>query len=187
MTSLGTAYTRSLSKSTSSTAGSIVLAAMNASSIVSRTGVGVLSDRFRPHVLGAVLLIVGAVSILALWGGAGATGLPALVAFAAVFGLSAGGWTSIFFAVARECSNDLNGTVLIYGALSFTRGLGNILCSVIGSKLLLKPFDAPAGSGFGIDDDAYSSLILFCATCCATSGLIEVVLVKFSSPKKRSE
>lgn len=119
------------------------------------------------------------------------------------FGLSAGGWTSLYFGIIRECSgkyrpfhadfcspcgasDDIAAAMTLYGAISLTRGLGNILSGPISSNLMQRRFDAPEGSGFAINHDMFSSIILVCGLSMAAAGLIEVGLAVGGRRKLRT-
>lgn len=59
-------------------------------SVISRVGVGILSDRVSPHKIGAFTMAASSISVLLLWG-VTSTSLAPLLVFSLVLGLVAGG------------------------------------------------------------------------------------------------
>ena len=72
--------------------------------------------------------------------------------------------------------DNIASAVMLQGFISFARGISNIVAAPISSSLLKLRFDPSDGSGFGIGNDKFSSLILFCGLCLVIGGIIEVVL-----------
>lgn len=79
---------------------------------VSRLCMGIGSDYFSPHLLGAGSALIAAISVVVLWGVASTSMLP-LIAFSVVFGIFASGWSSLFLRVAAEFSGRCPSLALI--------------------------------------------------------------------------
>jgi hypothetical protein len=65
---------------------------------------------------------------------------------------------------------------MLQGFISFARGISNIIAAPVSSSLLNLHFHAAEGSGFGINHDAFSGMILFCGITLAAAGFLEIVL-----------
>ncbi|KAI8455913.1 major facilitator superfamily domain-containing protein, partial [Phakopsora pachyrhizi] len=152
------AHTLSLSQSSAT----ILLSVLNVSNVFSKSILGSLSDYISPHLIGCLTHFVAAAGVLGIWGGLGAHGMVSLVPFSLIFGLTAGAWTSFYFSMIYELTDDENTTMTLFVMISVTRGIGNIVSGVISSTLLRFPFEAPRKTGFQINNSHYSSLILFC-------------------------
>lgn len=82
--------------------GSISLATINSTAIISRLAFGSLSDDRRFTVPLVVLSCLGSgLSVLLIWGIAGGT-QPGLVGFAAAFGVMSGGFSSLWAGMIRQ-------------------------------------------------------------------------------------
>jgi len=64
---------------------------------------GILSDRFSPHLLGSVTAIITTFVVLVIWGVA-STSLTPLIIFALSFGIFGGGWSSLYFSICDHYS-----------------------------------------------------------------------------------
>ena len=73
---------------------------------------------------------------------------------------------------------------MLQGFISFSRGISNIVGAPISSNLLKLHFHAPEGSGFGINHDAFSGMILFCGLCQAGAACVEIglMIVRLRNP-----
>jgi MCP family monocarboxylic acid transporter-like MFS transporter 10 len=69
-------------------------------SVISRLGLGLLSDKQSPHKLGAYTMAAASVSVFLIWG-LGATSFAPLLIFSIAMGLLAGGWTSLYSAIIK--------------------------------------------------------------------------------------
>lgn len=158
----------------SPTVGSAMVACVNASSVVSRLGLGILSDRMSPHRLGALAMLASSASVLLLWGVA-APSLGALLSFALMLGLACGGWTSLYSAIIRDTAKDdprLANT--LFGLISLTRGVGSLLTAPLATFLINHPLaGASARTGFGVDRGDYGSMIVFAGVVLALAAGLE--------------
>lgn len=88
---------------------------------------GILADYTSPYTLAAISLTSSGLAVFLLWGLASTSFAP-LVVFSVAFGLSAGGFTSLGSGLAKDLAgNDLKQSHFIFGLISMTRGLGNVL------------------------------------------------------------
>ncbi|MBW0467281.1 hypothetical protein O181_006996 [Austropuccinia psidii MF-1] len=159
-----------------SSSGTVLLATLRVSGIVGKILFGALSDSLSPHLIGCVTNAVASISVLGIWGGLGSQGLSALMVFASLFGMTAEAWTSIYFPVIGQQKVDENTTLTMYGALSITRGVGNILAGPISSGLMRTKLTMPSGTGFAALNNSYASLIMFCGIGMAGTAVIEALL-----------
>ncbi|SGY30242.1 BQ5605_C002g01133 [Microbotryum silenes-dioicae] len=146
----------------SPSAGSASLAALNAASIFSRIGVGILSDIKPPHLIASVIMAVSAVSVFLLWGLA-STSLAPLLIFSLVFGFACGPWTCLYVAMIKEvASDDLPLSVTLFSFAAFGRGVGTIVTAFLSSLLLARPMKgAEAWTAFGVADGKFGSVVMF--------------------------
>lgn len=112
-----------------------------------------------------------------MWGVAG-TSFGSLLAYGLLFGAVAGGWTSLWSAVIREATppskdDGLSDTVTLFGWLSLSRGLGNVLSAPI-SSALISGAAISQDLGFGVDRGKYGSTILSIGVLMTVAGLIEI-------------
>ncbi|MBW0494840.1 hypothetical protein O181_034555 [Austropuccinia psidii MF-1] len=167
-------YAHSMSLGPSSVA--IILATLRISGIFGRIIFGTISDFISPHLIGSVSSGVGSISVLCIWGILGAHGLPSLVIFAALFGLTADGWASLYFPIIARAKVDQKTTMTMFGALSITRGIGNIVAAPVSSGLRHAKLATLSATGFGVMSSSYSSLILFCGVGMGGTAVIEALL-----------
>ncbi|KAA1098309.1 hypothetical protein PGT21_033092 [Puccinia graminis f. sp. tritici] len=80
-----------------SVAGSALLAILNSGTIFAQLAAGALSDHYSPFLIGLTANLLGAASVLILWGALSHSGIVWLFVFAAVYGSTAGAWTSLYF------------------------------------------------------------------------------------------
>lgn len=85
--------------------GSAMLAAVNATAVVSRVSIGILSDRMSPHIIGACTLGAATLAVFILWGVTSTSFAPLLV-FSLALGLAAGGWTSLYSRVISDAASE---------------------------------------------------------------------------------
>ncbi|KAJ3156455.1 hypothetical protein HDU89_004237 [Geranomyces variabilis] len=164
-------FARALGLSASN--GSAALAAINAAAVVSRLLMGFLSDRMSPHLLGGVTLLTSSFAILVLWGVASIS-LAALISFSIAFGAVSGGWTSLWAANIREvAAEDKPTTLALYGLLSTTRGLGNVLVAPISAALLQHPLHLHGKLGYAAEGGSFANVILFAGAMMFASAVLE--------------
>ncbi|KAA1098304.1 hypothetical protein PGT21_033030 [Puccinia graminis f. sp. tritici] len=85
-----------------SVAGSALLAILNSGTIFAQLAAGALSDHYSPFLIGLTANLLGAASVLILWGALSHSGIVWLFVFAAVYGSTAGAWTSLYFRVLKH-------------------------------------------------------------------------------------
>ncbi|KAJ3013472.1 hypothetical protein HKX48_005742 [Thoreauomyces humboldtii] len=166
-------FARALGLSASN--GTAALAAINAAAVVSRLLMGFLSDRISPHMLGGVTLLTSSLAILLLWGVA-SVNLVALISFSVAFGAVSGGWTSLWSANIKEIvAEDKPSSLALYGLLSTTRGLGNVLVAPISAALLQHPLHLHSApdTGLGTDGGSFANVILFAGAMMLASAVLE--------------
>ncbi|BGP44904.1 hypothetical protein JCM10450v2_000719 [Rhodotorula kratochvilovae] len=94
---------------------------------------------------------------------ANTTSLPPLLVFAIVMGLASGGWTSLYSAIINSVVRDDPSLAShLFSTLSFTRGLGALLCAPISSALIAHPIHgASAHTAYGAAGGRYGGVVLF--------------------------
>ncbi|EEB97080.1 hypothetical protein MPER_03673, partial [Moniliophthora perniciosa FA553] len=162
---------------------SIALAMLNGGSVVGRLVLGYLADRFDPWALALCTLLFTSVSTFILWG---------LVTFGVAYGLSAGGWSSLWtgfihgVGVTRraqqlisvsDAEDDPIHSTTILGYLMFSRGIGNILSTPISTALFSSNSSVPELAdvrlGFDVDNGKYEKMILYVGTCFAGAAVFD--------------
>ncbi|KAK7462382.1 hypothetical protein VKT23_007981 [Stygiomarasmius scandens] len=124
----------------SKTNSSLVLALLNAGSVVGRLGLGFLSDKLDPWVLALGTLVSTTLSVFILWGVC-SFNLGGLIAFGLVYGVFAGGWSTMWTGFIKKSVNgglgqdDPNLTSTLFGYLMLSRGIGNIFSTPISTVL----------------------------------------------------
>ncbi|BGP29058.1 hypothetical protein JCM10296v2_000794 [Rhodotorula toruloides] len=142
--------------------GSALLACVNGACVLSRIGMGILSDKHSPHRLGLGTMLASSVAVLALWGVA-ATSFAPLLVFSIVMGLASGGWTSMYSTIINSVVRDDPSLAShLFSTLSFTRGLGAVLCAPISCALISHPFaGASKHTAYGAADGRFGGVVLF--------------------------
>jgi len=147
--------------------GTMLVALVNASGVVSTIGMGMMIDRF--HVTTVILLssVGAAVSVFLFWGLSGA--LPLLCVFSIFYGFFAGGFVStnagVIKLVKQRDENADVGTLL--GVISAGRGIGAVVSGPLSEALLRgKPWKADLGYG-----SEYGSLIVFTGITATVGGV----------------
>ncbi|GAA5944833.1 hypothetical protein JCM10213_006604 [Rhodosporidiobolus nylandii] len=163
----------------STTSSSALLACVNGAAVLSRVGIGMLSDKHSPHHLGFGTMAGASVAVFLVWGLA-STSLAPLLVFSVVLGLGAGGWTSLYSAIIKSAvQNDPALTSSLFSLFSLTRGLGSLLSAPVSSALLARSFPA-SNSGikaaYGVDEGRWGGLVLFVGGCLAVAAGCEGVL-----------
>ncbi|KAJ8296759.1 MFS transporter asaE [Rhodotorula toruloides] len=153
---------RQYSLGLSGSEGSALLACVNGACVLSRVGMGILSDKHSPHRLGLATMLASSVAVLVLWGVA-ATSLAPLLVFSVVMGLVSGGWTSMYSAIINSVVRDDPSLAShLFSTLSFTRGLGAVLCAPISSALISHPFaGASKHTAYGAANGRFGGVVLF--------------------------
>ncbi|GEM06534.1 MFS monocarboxylate transporter [Rhodotorula toruloides] len=130
--------------------------------VLSRVGMGILSDKYSPHRLGFATMLASSIAVLVLWGVASTSLVPLLV-FGMVMGLASGGWTSMYSEIINSVVRDDPSLAShLFSTLSFTRGLGAVLCAPISSALISHPFaGASRHTAYGAADGRFGGVVLF--------------------------
>ncbi|KAK4058186.1 hypothetical protein OIO90_000925 [Microbotryomycetes sp. JL221] len=168
--------------------GSAMLAAVNASAVISRVGIGIASDRMSPHIIGACTLSSASLAVLILWGVASTSFAPLLV-FSLLLGLVAGGWTSLYASVIQEAAKDDNRLAsTLFGLVSFTRGLGSILTAPISSYLITHSLKgASPSTAYGVAGGKYGSLVLCVGLVFSVAAMMELIISLSRKPISSKE
>lgn len=142
----------------SGVAGTLVLALLNASSIIGAMTTGYLCDHLPVTTVIAISTAGSTLSIFLLWGFA--TNLPVLAFFAIAYGTFAGGFSTVWSAMIREVrSENCEAKLGMLGLLSASRGVGCIISGPLAGVLLKgDPFKGEWVLGYGT---GYGPLILF--------------------------
>jgi MFS family permease len=159
-------FARSLGLSPS--VGTLLVALLNASGVLSTVMMGMLCDRF--HVTSVVLLsTVGTtVSVFLLWGLS--TALPLLVVFSIVYGFFAGGFVATnagFIKVVKQRDQNSDVGILI-GVISAGRGIGAVVSGPLSGALLSSSWKGGDGLAYG---SMYGPLIVFTGVTAAIGGV----------------
>ncbi|KXJ89903.1 major facilitator superfamily domain-containing protein [Microdochium bolleyi] len=115
--------------------GFYLIAVLNGVSCLGRLGPGYYSDKFGRFNTLLVMMVFTLLWMLVLWLPLGGTSLPALYAFAALFGFGTGSWMALVPAcIGQLCEADEFGTY--YGSVYFVASLAVLVCIPIGSQLV---------------------------------------------------
>lgn len=146
----------------STLAGAFTVIAINGASAISTVGMGFMIDKL--HVTTCMFLSTAGTTlcIFLLWGLG--TSVPVLYLFAITYGLTAGGWCSIWTGMIRDIQKKTGGKAdagLVFATLSFGRGIGNMVSGpmsvlLIGGNTGMLWKESRAGFEGG-----YSPLIIF--------------------------
>ncbi|EFP87018.2 uncharacterized protein PGTG_12759 [Puccinia graminis f. sp. tritici CRL 75-36-700-3] len=167
-----------------SVTGSALLSILNAGTIFAQLAAGVLSDHYSPFLIGLTANVLGGASVLTLWGALSQNGVGWLFVFSAVYGSTAGAWTSLYFGVLKHFVSDRELMFCAYGILAMTRGIGFILGGTISSELVSSTLtDLTQCNGF--PKGPFSGLIWFTGLIFLSSGLLGSFLwIHFRPPSK---
>lgn len=138
--------------------GTLVLALLNASSVLGAVGTGFLSDRLHVTTVIAISTAGTTASIFLLWGFA--SNLSLLGIFAIAYGIFAGGFSTTWSAMIRDVRNENAEAKLgMLGLFSCGRGVGCAISGPLAGALLKgAPFKGRWVFGYGT---GYGALILF--------------------------
>ncbi|WWC65665.1 uncharacterized protein I303_108286 [Kwoniella dejecticola CBS 10117] len=124
----------------SSSEGAGLLGAFNVCCLISQILWGHLTDKIKPSLAMSLSSGLGTLFVLFLWGfSTDSLGIKVLMPFAIVFGLSTGGFSSMWSQCAHELAGD--GGVdkekqsLLWSGLSLARGIGAVIGPTLGSAL----------------------------------------------------
>lgn len=152
---------------------------VNIAATVGSVLMGSLSDRL--HVTTCVIIsaLGGTTAVLLIWGLS--SSLSVLYFFCVVYGLFAGGWTSMWPGImcevaqraAAEGESEGQGQghvdpVMVFGWLCVGRGVGNVISGPLSESLLQgMPWQGLAGAGYG---SGYGDLIVYTGVTGLLSG-----------------
>ena len=115
--------------------GFYLLAVMNGVSCLGRFFPGFIADKMGRFNVLLIMICVTLVLMLVIWLPFGATSLPALYCFAALFGFGTGSWMALTPAcIGQLCRAEEFGRY--YGTLYFVASLATLVCIPIGGELL---------------------------------------------------
>ena len=118
-----------------SNTGFYLLAVMNGVSCLGRFFPGLVADKVGRFNVLLIMILFTLVLMLAVWLPFGATSLPALYIFAALFGFGTGSWMALTPAcIGQLCEAEEFGRY--YGSLYFVASLATLVCIPIGGELL---------------------------------------------------
>lgn len=152
----------------SATNASIALAVLNGSSVIGRLGAGTLSDIIDPWILALSTLLGSCLATFILWGVLSHT-LGGLIAFGFVYGLIAGGWTSMWNGFIRPISpDDPKLATKFIGYMMLSTGVGNILSTPISTALTKQNASSMhARLGFDVGGGKFENVIIYAGMCFA--------------------
>lgn len=154
---------------------------VNIAATVGSVLMGSLSDRLHVTTCVAISAVGGTMAVLLIWGLS--SSLSVLYLFCVVYGLFAGGWTSMWPGIMREVAQ--RGTaaasenqdeagqghvdpVMVFGWLCVGRGVGNVISGPLSESLLRgMPWQGLTGAGYG---SGYGSLIVYTGVTGLLSG-----------------
>lgn len=148
--------------------GTLLVSILNGVSTFGNPVVGVMNDRL--HVTNVILIstIGSTISVFLFWGLS--SQLALLVAFAVVYGLFAGGYSSTWSGVLTELkaqSPSLD-TGLMFGLLAGARGVGNMISGPLSVALINNAGKGTAGAwGYGTE---YGPVIIFTGATAVLGG-----------------
>ncbi|KAJ6582785.1 MFS general substrate transporter [Mycena sp. CBHHK59/15] len=162
-------FARDLHLSSSNSA--LTLAMLNAASVIGRLSMGFLSDKVNPWILALATLLTTSVTTFVIWGVYSHT-FAGLLGFGIVYGIVAGGWSSLWTGFVRPFAKDDPATsTILFGYLLLSRGIGNIISTPISAKLYAQPhFNSIRGTentGFDVGDGRFEKMIIYVGTCFA--------------------
>jgi MFS family permease len=149
----------------------ILLALLNASSVVGAISMGQLCDRMHVTNVITISTVGSTLSVFLLWGLA--TNFPLLVVFSITYGIFAGGFSAIWTGMMKEVQKDNTEAKLgtLMGLFSAGRGIGAVLSGPLSGLLLGSFLEGKLKFGYGAGD--YGALILFTGIS-AFLGMISV-------------
>ncbi|KAI5122774.1 hypothetical protein M0805_000118 [Coniferiporia weirii] len=167
---------------------SLALSLINGFSALGMVAMGSLSDRISPWILALSTALCTSFATFILWGVL-SRGLTGLLAYGISYGILAGGWSSMYVSFVRPVAKDNPALfTMMFGALMFSRGVGNILSTPISTALSnLSPTTVPGNItsptahsshpnlGFDVAGGRYASMILYVGTCFAGAGFVAML------------
>ncbi|KAG8830578.1 hypothetical protein FRC17_004682 [Serendipita sp. 399] len=154
---------------------SLALSMLNGASLIGTLGFGALADYMDTWLLAFSTLIGTCLATFVGWGVISYS-LAGLIGFGIVYGVLAGGWSSLWtgFVKSVVSQEDPRLCTTLMGYLMFSRGLGNILSTPI-TAAMARPrgIDATPGRlGFGVGNGKFENVIVYTGTCFAGASVI---------------
>jgi hypothetical protein len=170
----------STSLSLSSRTGALLLALMSVAQVLGQSTFGYLSDQKQSTsasmltMLSLVSTVVAGAAMLS-WGAMNT--LPALIAFALVYGFFGTGYTALWGRMGTSVTKDSTSAFMAFGLFNFGKGVGNVLAGPVGGGLLGEQIGSGGSQGYGRGQ--YGAIILFAGSCMlASGGCVGMGLVK---------
>ena len=150
-------------------AGTLAVSFLNASSVIGNLVTGFLIDRL--HVTTVIMFVtsIAVLSVFLAWGFA--LSLPTVILFSALYGMSAGGFSTTYTGTMKEIQKreptaDIG---ILFGMLAAGRGIGAIASGPLSEALIHNlPWKGELASGYGT---GYGPLIIFTGLTAAAGGL----------------
>jgi MFS family permease len=160
-------YARSLGLNPS--IGTLLIAVVNASGVVSTVLGGMLVDRVHVTTVIALSTVGTMVAVFLFWGLS--TALPLLCVFSILYGFFAGGFVSTFGGIVKAVKkNDERADVgTLIGLLSAARGIGAVASGPLSEALLTgHPWQGQTASAYG---SGFGNLIVFTGVTATVGGV----------------
>lgn len=149
--------------------GTLLVALVNASGVVSTIGMGMLVDRFHVTTVALLCSVGASISVFLFWGLSGA--LPLLCVFSLCYGFFAGGFVSTIAGVVKlvKQGDEETDVGLLLGVISAARGIGAVVSGPLSEVLVRgRPWEGDVELGYG---SAYGSLIVFTGVTATMGGV----------------
>ncbi|KAI0092569.1 major facilitator superfamily domain-containing protein [Irpex rosettiformis] len=164
------------------TQASLTITVLCITSTFAGTTMGWLSDRFDIWVLALCSLFGTCLATFIVWGVLSFS-LGGIMAYAVSYGITAGGWTSLWYGFVNPFAKDdpsLSTTLISF--LLATRGIGVILTTPISTVLLgsskvdnSTTHGLVSKTGFSVDGGHYTAMITYAGTCFAAATVVTLV------------
>lgn len=151
----------------------LTLMLTNISSAIGCATLGSMTDKFQVSTCIIISAVGTATSALVVWGLT--PSLPVLYVYCVLYGLFAGGWTSVYPGVMKEISQRGGSAnqshvdpVMVIGVLLLGRGVGNMISGPLSEALVRgMPWQGQAAGGYG---SGYGGLIVYSGLTGLVSG-----------------
>ncbi|KAI4290399.1 MAG: hypothetical protein L6R35_000332 [Caloplaca aegaea] len=163
----------------SGTMGALLLVVASFAQVLGQMAFGFVSDMRIPrlwvdgrvpvHILLFLSTSVSGISILALWGLARSLGM--LIAFAALYGISAGGFAVLWARMSTTLSSSPSLALTTFSYFALTKGIGNVLTGPIGSALISR---SPHADRDVYADGKFEGIVLYSGACMLASAAVMV-------------
>ncbi|KAF5534198.1 monocarboxylate transporter 2 [Fusarium napiforme] len=115
--------------------GPMLLAVMSISQVAGQFAFGYLSDRKIPlDVLASTSMLVASVTTVTMW--RLGDSFPVLIAYTLLYGFFGAGFTAIWARMSTTITDDATAGPIVFGPLSFGKGVGNVPAGHIGCLLV---------------------------------------------------